>query len=170
MPATQTIILTLTALTTALMAGLFFAYSCSVNPGLNRLSDAAYLAAMQSINRAIQNPIFFAGFFGAAILLPFSTYRHYEPSPSGRFWLLLAATIIYLVGVLGVTVVGNVPLNEALDAVDLQSATAQEMAARRARFEQPWNRLNTVRTVSAIMAIVLVISGLLYNDEVETAP
>ncbi len=31
-------------LAAGLMAGLFYAYSCSVNPGLQRLSDAGYLA------------------------------------------------------------------------------------------------------------------------------
>jgi uncharacterized membrane protein len=43
---------------TGLIAGLFFAYACSVNLGLTRLADAEYLKAMQSINGAILNPWF----------------------------------------------------------------------------------------------------------------
>jgi len=62
MPMLTNIILVITATTTALMAGLFYAFSCSVNLGLARLSNAEYISAMQSINRAIQNPIFFAAF------------------------------------------------------------------------------------------------------------
>ncbi|MBC7919850.1 MAG: DUF1772 domain-containing protein [Ferruginibacter sp.] len=150
-----------TATTTALIAGLFYAYSCSVNPGLNRLSDTAYLTAMQSINRAILNPVFFAVFSGAALLLPLSTYVHFaQPAPE-RFWFLLAATIVYLVGAVGVTIVGNVPLNEILDAFNLQSASVSEIAAQRIAFEVPWNRLHTVRTIASTLAIILVITACL---------
>lgn len=157
MPTLPTIILVSAAITTALMAGLFFAYSCSVNPGLHRLSDTAYLAAMQSINRAILNPVFFIIFLGAPILLPFSTWLQYYQPLSLRFWLLLSATIIYLVGVLGVTALGNIPLNEALDAFFIQTASAEEIAAQRTAFETPWNYWHLVRTIASIGTLVLVI-------------
>ncbi len=133
------IILVITAKTTALMAGLFYAFSCSVNLGLARLSNAEYISAMQSINRAIQNPVFFAAFFGAPILLPLSVFLHYGQPLSMRFLFLLAATIIYLVGTFGVTVFGNVPLNNILDRFDLQAASEDEMALQRANFERRWN-------------------------------
>jgi len=55
----QNITLVITTTTTSLIAGLFYAYSCSVNPGLRRLADKEYLTAMQSINKAILNPVFF---------------------------------------------------------------------------------------------------------------
>src|SRR4051812_25032073 len=118
----HTIILGLTATTTALMSGLFYAFSWAVMPGLKRLPDAGYVAAMQSINRAIQNPVFFAAFLGTALLLPLSTYLAYShPKPvSLRFWLLLVASAVYIIGVIGVTIGGNVPLNETLDAFDVQ--------------------------------------------------
>ncbi len=76
----------MTATATALMAGLFYAFSCSVNLGLARLSNAEYISAMQSTNRAIQNPIFFAAFFGAPILLPLSVFLHYGQPLTMRFW------------------------------------------------------------------------------------
>ena len=69
-------ILVITATATALMAGIFFAFSCAVNLGLARLPDSQYVAAMQSINRRIQNPVFFAAFFGASLFLPLSTFLH----------------------------------------------------------------------------------------------
>jgi uncharacterized membrane protein len=144
----------MTALTTALIAGLFFAFSCSVNLGLARLSNSEYLSAMQSINRAIQNPIFFAAFFGAKILLLLSTFSHCQNS--ARFPFLLAATVIYLTGTLGLTVFGNVPLNNRLDRFDLTSASEEETALQRANFERSWNNLNTVRTVSSALTIILV--------------
>ena len=94
-----TITLILTATTTGLIAGLFYSYSCSVNPGLAKLPDGEYLAAMQSINRAILNPVFFATFIGTLLLLPVSTWLQYNEGASKSFSFLLAATLIYAIGV-----------------------------------------------------------------------
>lgn len=149
-------LLLITAVTAALMGGLFYAYSCSVNPGLGRLSDAAYLAAMQSINRAILNPVFFIGFIGPVFLLPLSTWLLFREGMPPAGWWMLAATLTYIVGVFGVTGGGNVPLNNALDKVSLQDDSAA-LATHRARFERPWNRLNTIRTICAVATVTMVI-------------
>jgi uncharacterized membrane protein len=147
----------MTVATTALMAGLFYAFSYSVNLGLARLSNAEYVSAMPSINRAIQNSIFFAAFFGAPLLLSLSVFMHYTQALSSRFWLLLTAAIIYLIGTFGVTVFGNVPLNNTLDRFNLQIASEQEIVLQRANFESRWNNLNTIRTISATLALILIV-------------
>lgn len=139
------------------MAGLFFAYSCSVIPGLARLSDKEYLSAMQFINRAIQNPIFFTVFFGTLLLLPFSAYLHYEQQLPTRFLLLSGATFIYISGVFGVTIFGNVPLNETLKNFNLQTTSQEAMHAQRIAFEGRWNNLNMIRTIASLITIILVI-------------
>jgi len=149
------IILLITATTTALMAGLFYAWSCSVMLGFARLADREFVLGMQATNRAIQNPIFFAAFFGAPIFLTISTFLHYNESP--RFALLLAASVIYIIGTFGVTVFGNVLLNNTLDRFNLESATDEETALQRTNFERRWNNLNTIRTVSATIALILVV-------------
>lgn len=159
------IVLLLAALTTALSAGLFFSWSCSVTLGLARLPDTTYIPAMQSINREILNPVFFTCFFGPAILLPLSTFMHYGQPLSASFWSLLAAAVIYLAGVICVTIFGNVPLNNALDAFNLQLATKEEIASLRAGFEAPWNSLNTVRTVASTISLILVLITCLYGKE-----
>lgn len=51
-----------------LIAGLFYAYACSVMPGLARTDDRALVDAMQQINEAILNPVFALSFFGAPVL------------------------------------------------------------------------------------------------------
>jgi uncharacterized membrane protein len=161
------IILTATTTTTALIAGLFYAYSCSVNLGLGRLPDTEYIAAMQSINRAIQNPFFFASFMGTLVLLPLSTFLHYGQPLSTRFWLLLVASVIYIIAVFGATAMGNVPLNNALESFNLQSASKEIIAYERARFEGQWNTFHTIRTVASIVSLVLVIIACLNNQSVE---
>ena len=56
------------ALTMGLLAGLFYAYSVSVMPGLAQADDRTLVDAMQHINEAIENPVFLLTFFGAPLL------------------------------------------------------------------------------------------------------
>ena len=151
------IVLLITAFTTALIAGLFYSWSCSVNPGLGKLPDAGYMAAMQSINREILNPLFFMSFMGTVILLPVSTWMQYSNPAPTRFYLMLAATIVYAVGTFGVTIMGNVPLNNALDGFNLQSASPDMIHQQRELFEKPWNRLHSIRTIANAIALILVL-------------
>lgn len=155
----SSVILIVAAATTALMAGLFYAWSCSVMPGFARLSDEEFVAAMRACNRAIQNPIFFAAFFGAPVFLTISAVLHYGQTT--RFWFLLAATGVYLIGTFGVTVFGNVPLNNRLERFDADAATAGEVAAQRANFESRWTNLNWIRAVSSTLAVILVTAACL---------
>lgn len=155
------LVLMTTATTTALIAGLFFAYSCSVNLGLGLLPDTEYLNAMQSINRAILNPVFFLVFFSPMLLLPLSTHLSYTPGASVRFTCLLVAAVLYFGGVFGVTIFGNVPLNEALDAFNIHNASAEAIRKERLIFEKPWNRLNMVRTIASLLTILFVLAAFL---------
>jgi uncharacterized membrane protein len=153
----STILLVIAAITTGLMAGLFSAWSYAVSPGLARVDNATFIAAMQAMNRAILNPIFLFCFMGTAFLLPLNVYLQYRSSLPTRFWLLLAAAVIYIVGVIGITMGGNVPLNEALDAFRLDAASPQEIVRQRQAFEAPWNRLNALRTIASLLAFALTV-------------
>ncbi|MFV2061738.1 MAG: DUF1772 domain-containing protein, partial [Gammaproteobacteria bacterium] len=73
-------------MTTALSAGLFYAWTISVIPGLRNIPNRSYLEAMQSINRAILNPGFFIIFFGALILMIWSAYIQYSIKVNISFW------------------------------------------------------------------------------------
>jgi uncharacterized membrane protein len=152
------------------MSGLFYSYSFSVTPGLGRLPDDQYILAMQLINRAIQNPIFFISFFGVLILLPIVTYLKYSQPISIVFWFLLAATIIYFTGAFLVTAIGNIPLNNSLEKFDLTKATKESISAQRAIFEKKWNNLNLVRTVSSLLAFICTLLACLtsYGNQTTT--
>lgn len=158
-----TIILLITGVLTALIAGLFYAYSCSVVLGLGKLADVEYLKAMQSINREILNPIFFLSFMGTAAMLPISAFLFRAHHPV--FILLLLATIIYLVGVFGVTVVGNVPLNDQLDQFNVSDATVEAIKKMRDAFENRWNFLNNIRTICSTVCIILVICACIWTKD-----
>lgn len=156
-----TILLIVTATLTALIAGLFYAYSCSVVLGLGKLSDVEYLKSMQSINREILNPVFFISFMGTAFLLPISTFIYRGQNPV--FLLLLLATLAYLIGVFGVTVVGNVPLNDQLDQFDIANSTSQVLKEMRDKFENRWNFFNNIRTFFSVISIVLTVCACIWN-------
>ena len=155
-------ILIVTATLTALMAGLFFSYSISVSLGLGKLSDSEYIKAMQSINREIQNPLFFLCFFGVLIMLPVATITQYSIDKT-TFIVLLAATLFYAIGVFGITVFANVPLNNQLDQFDLSNQTNEVIQTQRQYFETKWNYWNNIRTINSIIAIILVIYACVVN-------
>ena len=142
-----------TILLTGLSAGLFYAWAVSVIPGTKKVPDLMYLETMQSINRAILNPAFYLIFFGSLFLLIGTTIQHFQAGPT--FWLLLAATIVYLVGTFGVTAFGNVPLNDSLDIVDLNEISADLMNQTRENYEVRWNKLHMIRTVFAVLSFAL---------------
>jgi uncharacterized membrane protein len=158
-----TFVLIITAVLTALIGGLFYAYSCSVVLGLGKLSDAEYLKAMQNINREILNPVFFLSFMGTAILLPLSAFLF--RGHQSVFIFLLLATLAYLIGVFGVTAVGNVPMNDALDKFDISNSTILEIKQMRANFESRWNFLNNIRTIFSVISIILVACACVWNKE-----
>ncbi|SDR14969.1 Uncharacterized membrane protein [Chryseobacterium soldanellicola] len=156
-----TIILIITATLTALIAGLFYAYSCSVVLGLGKLSDVEYLKSMQSINREILNPVFFISFMGTAILLPVSAFLFRSQGPV--FVFLLLASIAYLIGVFGVTMFGNVPLNDQLDQFDIVNSTTENIRKMREAFESKWNFLNNIRTVFSLITIISAVCACIWN-------
>lgn len=146
----QTTILIVTGVLVSLLAGVFFAFTVSVNGGLRRLKDLEYVRAMQSINSVIQNPLFLGVFMLPVILLPWVTFMFWNQGGLLAM-LLLTTSILYIVGSFGVTVAGNVPLNEKL-----ARATETEASAARVAFEKPWNRLHTIRTLASVAATILL--------------
>src|SRR4029079_9599769 len=112
----------LAALGAGLVAGIFFAFSAFIMTALARLPAQGGIAAMQSINVAVLNPVFFAAFFGtAALSLVLAIAALLWWSEPGALYLL-AGSLLYLVGTILVTIVFNVPLNNRLASVAPSSA------------------------------------------------
>lgn len=144
MKLTTTIIL-------GLIAGIFYCWSISVTRGLALLPDKEYILAFQRLNKAILNPMFLVCFMGPVVLLPLCLWRYFQ-QPHGWWWLL--ATAFYFIGVMVVTMAGNVPLNNRLEGIDVQEADIAALRHFRRQFEQRWNLLNHFRTISSVAAFV----------------
>lgn len=142
-----------------LSAGLFFSWSVSVIPGTQKVDDMTYLNTMQSINREILNPAFFLIFFGSLIGLVCSTYFIYDVSTKG-FWFLLMATLTYLLGTVGITGLGNVPLNNELEALKLAELNTKQISEFRKYYESHWNRLHTLRMLFSVLSFIMALLAL----------
>lgn len=138
------------ALGSGIAAGLFFIFSNTIMASFARLPAAQGIAAMQQINITIINPLFMAVFMGLAVLsLALAAKAIFGWSEAGAAWLL-AGSVAYLLGCFLVTVVFNVPLNDALAAVDPASA---EGAATWSRYIKEWLPWNHVRALASLVSL-----------------
>jgi uncharacterized protein (TIGR02246 family) len=137
------------ALGCGLIAGIFFAFSNFVMKSLARLPPADGIAAMQAINVDVLNGWFFAAFFGTALcclVLAVSSFFRWD-RPDAIY--LLNGSLLYLVGTILVTIIFNVPLNDALAAVDPATAHASDLWNT---YVKSWTVWNHVRTGMALAA------------------
>ena len=157
-------IIVITALLgSALVGGVFFAFSSFVMKALARLPSPEGIAAMQSINVVVLNPSFLGAFMGTAVLsLGVIGLALVRLSHSSALFFL-AAAVCYVAGTFLVTVFGNVPLNNQLAAL---SATDRASHDAWRGYLARWTMWNHVRTVSAMLAALLYTLGLLEYREV----
>ena len=134
-----------------LIAGFFYAYSCSVMVGLARTDDLTFVTTMQWINATVRNVGFAPSFFGSLLcVFAVAGVALWRRSPA-RWWITGAA-VCYAVA-FGVTTFINVPMNETLAAAGPADAVA-DLAGLRRDYEDPWVRWNLVRTVLSTLALV----------------
>jgi uncharacterized membrane protein len=132
-----------------LIAGVFFAFSSFVMKALARLPASEGIAAMQSINVVVLKSWFMAAFMGTAavcvLALIYSLFHIQEPGVS----YLLIGSVLYLAGSFMVTIVFNVPRNQALAAV---APTDPNSASVWSNYVISWTAWNHVRTVASLAA------------------
>ena len=144
----------LAALGCALMAGLFFAFSVAVMKALAALPSAEGIAAMQSINIAVINPVFLGVFLGTALFsVVLAIYATTQWQRYGAAYLLVGC-LLYFVGTFLVTIIFNVPLNNALAAVD---PTNPDSLAIWNNYLSRWTLWNHIRTVAALASTASLI-------------
>jgi len=137
------------ALGCGLIAGVFFAFSAFVMGALARLPSAQGIAAMQSINIVVINPVFLGVFFGTAVLCFVLIVAALIAWGESGAMPLLAGSVLYLVGTIGVTMACNVPRNNALAAVAADAADGTRVWSR---YVAEWTAWNHVRTGAALLA------------------
>ena len=155
-----TVAVVLALLGSALIGGVFFAFSSFIMKALARVPSSEGIAAMQSVNVVVINPSFLGAFFGTAVLslgtcgLALAGWSN----PSAPFFL--GGALFYLVGTILVTMFGNVPLNVQLAAVSATDPGAREVWEH---YLGRWTMWNHVRTAAAMVAALLYTLGLMQN-------
>lgn len=140
----------------SIVSGVLFAFSVFVMPALSRLPVAQGAAAMQAINVAALTPLVMLVLFGtAAVCLAIAVGAVRALGFPGA-WLPLLGSLLYLVGVVGVTALANVPRNNALAALDPQSTGA---AAYWGTYLREWTTWNGVRTLASGLAAIALIAS-----------
>jgi uncharacterized membrane protein len=133
----MTIIVLLATVGSGLMAGLFFAFSTAVMPGLRELPADQARAAMRPINVRIQNPLFLLIFVGTAVL-----------GVIGAFAGEIIAGALYVVGSFLLTMFVNVPMNNRLEKTDDEYWPT---------YLSRWTMWNHVRGLACTAALVMYV-------------
>jgi uncharacterized membrane protein len=139
------------ALGSGLVAGFFFSFSFVIMGSLARRPVPEAIAAMNAINVVVLNPWFFTAFFGTALVSLVLAVMALSSA------LIVAGAAIYIVGCIVVTMMFNVPLNNALAKVDPASDAG---AALWARYLRVWTAWNHVRTLAPLVSCALFILAL----------
>jgi uncharacterized membrane protein len=108
-------------ISTALVAGVFLTFSDFVMRSLNEAKTSGGIEVMQGINREVFKTLFMVLLIGMwPVSAGLGAYAYLTHIDNGGPAIMTAA-LIYSVGVIGVTLIFNVPMNNRLAAMDHDS-------------------------------------------------
>jgi uncharacterized membrane protein len=148
-------VLALGLLAAAWSAGFFWSWSFTVMPGLGAAPAEAAIAAMRAANAGIRTPGFAFVFFGPALLAPIAAGLGFAAGFRTAALYALLAAALYLGGVILVTFLVNLPLNDALEAARPAAGEAQATWRSYAAPWTAWNHLRTAAATAAFLALLL---------------
>ena len=141
----------------ALVGGVFLAFSDFIMRSLARDSEDRGAEVMRVINREVFRWVFMSLFLGmSAASVGIAVYAAVHLTGPGQSLILLSA-LVYLVGCFGVTLAFNVPMNEALAALEPSQAANQYWTDT---YLPRWTFWNTVRTFACVLSAALLLFGL----------
>lgn len=131
-----------------IVAGVFLAFSDFVMDGLRHAAPDVGASAMQWINRRVYGSVFLVTFLGLGpVCLGLAVI-----SWSSQDFIVVAGALVYCAGVIGVTLLGNVPMNQRLDALSVPQRYWPD-------YDKDWSRLNHIRTSAAAISGVLFMAA-----------
>jgi uncharacterized membrane protein len=152
-------------LTCSLVTGFIFTYAVVVMPGFSKLDDKEFLRAFQVTDGVIQNnqPLFMLTWVGSIISVLSVIVISLLSLGLSEAWKLIVVGLIYLLGVQGVTISIHLPLNNRIQAIDINNMNNQSLNEERTKFEMRWNYFNKIRTFIAFSTslsfLLILIAG-----------
>ena len=153
-------LIVIAALASALLGGVFFAFSSFVMPALGRVPPAEGIRAMQRINVDVFHWSFMAIFFGTPALCAVLAVQAIGSWSEPGAPLVAIGAALHVFGCFVVTAAGNVPRNNWLASVDAEAV--EDAAGAWRRYALGWTRWNHVRTaacMAAALAFVLALAN-----------
>jgi len=139
-------------LATALVSGIFLAFSDFIMKSLAAANPAGGIESMQIINRKVFKTIFMTLFMGMAALSPMLIiYAYFQVSGAAAGWII-AGGALYFIGVFAVTVFFNVPMNKHLALLDFACSDAEKYWMH--TYVPLWTFWNSVRATAAGVAAI----------------
>ena len=137
------------SMATGLVAGVFLAFSDFVMPSLRAASPAAGTQALQLITRKVDRTIFMCLLIGlSSVVAVVAVVASLFLEGPVVTYLMLAGTL-YIVGVFIASAIGNIPMNEKLEAMPEGGIAAQNYWPD---YVRGWVRWNHLRWISALGA------------------
>jgi uncharacterized membrane protein len=157
---TNTMIFALTFVATlgsALVAGVFFAFSTFIMKALGRVPPPAGISTMQAINVTVFTPWFMGALFGTGVLSLIMLIQALTSWDRPGAGLRFAGSLVYLVGCIGVTIAFNVPRNDRLAALSPEHPDSGDVWSA---YLSSWTAWNHIRTVACFVAAALFAAAL----------
>ncbi len=141
--------------------GFFYAWVCSTMWGLDAAAPEVAIRAMQAMNASVRNVVFAPAFFATGPLLLVTAVLAWKSGQPGAVTSLMAlAGCVVLLGGTVLTMVVNVPMNEAL-ALVTEAQIEAHAATVWSEYSAPWQVWNQTRTALTGLGLALAGAALL---------
>lgn len=143
----------------AAIFGFFYAWVCSTMWGLDAADPRVAIEAMNAMNGSVRNWVFAPAFFGPgpAFLLAALLAGLVRARCAAALFVLAGFVYVLFAQILTMSV--NVPMNEALGQT-LTPTSAIEAERLWSDYSTRWQRFNTIRTVTSLLAFWIGIMGM----------
>jgi len=143
---------------TGLFTGLMFTFIVVIQRMLAPLSASDYTRTMQSLIHGADDPPIVPAVVVIGMVAPLVTLVKLRHARRSTVWkLTFWGWLIFVVGVFGITIGINAPINNQIVKWPVQSPPADWMALR-----DRWNGLNWIRTPASGLSFVLFMLSLVY--------
>lgn len=132
------------------MAGFFWTYSINVNLAMLQVDGAVYAQVQSLFNQNVRHGMFFTFFFGGGAFTFLALITHIKHFRSLRFWLICAAVLVYILGIIFFTREINLPLNYYTESWNPQALPDDWQQVR-----AQWNQANNLRVITSMAAFIL---------------
>lgn len=147
--------LALATFAVGIMAGFFYTYTFNVNLAMLQVDGATYATVQSLFNENVRHFMFFVFFFGSAGVLALALITNWPTWRTPAFWLLVAATLLYVLGIVIFTAQVNLPLNAYTESWDPAALPADWETTRTA-----WNEANAQRVAYSFLAFICNLAAL----------